>query len=916
MQHSRPQSDFSEELQAHLAIEIDRLRAEGLGEEEADRQARRNLGNLAIAGERFYESRRWLWLDHFLQDTRQTFRRMRKAPAFTITVILTLALGIGATTSIFTLVHAVLLRSLPVAKPDQLYRLGKQTRCCLHGGYSQPKGEFSLVSYELYKHFRDHTNGFAELAAFGAGEEQLGARRAQTAEVAQSFPDEFVSGNYFRTFGVSAYAGRAFTDNDDRANALPVAMMSYRLWQQKYALSPSVVGGVFNLDDKPFTIVGITPPGFYGDTLRNAPPDFYLPLSTEPLLRGETSMLRTPRDAWLDLIGRIQPGANPKAIEAQMRVQLQQWLRSHLSEMSADNRALLPQQTLYLSPGGAGITSMREQYEHWLFLLTAISGMVLLIVCANVANLMLVRGMERRQQTSLSMALGAPSRRLVQQTLTESISLSVLGGLAGLGIAYGGTRLILHFAFSTQPGLAGIPISAAPSLPILFFAFSISLLTGVAFAVAPAWMATRVDPIEALRGANRSTVHAASVPRKMLVVVQAALSLVLLSASGLLTAALLHLENQNFGFQQDRRTIVNFDPLLAGYRADQLGALNRRIQGSLAGLPGVESVALCWYSPQSGRSPNTDVFLEGHPAPGPHDDVGSLFDRVTSGYFDAIGTRIEAGRALTGQDTATSRHVAVVNQAFARRFFPRQNPIGQHFGTNHLANAGDYEIVGVAADARYNDFDLDKPVGPAFFLPEAQTTAFASAADKVFETDSHFLRSAVIVNRPGAAVTEAAIRRAIAAADPKLPVIDVQSLKQQVSATFSQQQLIARLTSLFGILSLVLASVGLYGITAYNVGRRTNEIGVRMALGANQGQVIGLILRGAFVLIAFGLVLGVPLSLGAGGLMSSALYGVSPYNVTVIGAAILALGVSAFIAAIVPAIRASSISPMRALRLE
>ena len=340
MQHHRPKSDFSEELQAHLAIEVDRLRAEGLSEEDAYRQARRNLGNLAVAGERFYESRRWLWLDHFLQDTRHALRRLRRAPAFTLAVMLTLALGIGAITSIFTLVHAVLLRSLPVANPNQLYRLGKETHCCVYGGFNQPKGDFSIVSDELYKDFRDNTNEFAELAAFGAGEDELGARRAQAAEVAQSFPDEFVSGNYFRTFGISAYAGRALTDNDDRANAAPVAMMSYRLWEQKYGLSPSVIGGVFNLDDKPFTIVGITPPGFYGDTLRSTPPDFYLPLATEPLLHGATSMLQTPRDAWLELLGRIRPGANPKAIEAQMRVELQQWLRGHWGEMSANSRAV------------------------------------------------------------------------------------------------------------------------------------------------------------------------------------------------------------------------------------------------------------------------------------------------------------------------------------------------------------------------------------------------------------------------------------------------------------------------------------------------------------------------------------------------------------------------------------------------
>src|SRR5713101_453875 len=383
--------------------------------------------------------------------------------------------------------------------------------------------------------------------------------------------------------------------------APPAAVMSYRLWRQRYGFDDSVIGSVFNLNEKPFTVVGITPPGFFGDTLRNSPPDFFLPLNTEPFVQSDDDLNKYDIH-WLALIGRIQPGATPASIEAEMRVELKQWLRSHWSEMSANDRAKFPEQTLFLSPGGAGITSMREKYEHWLQILMTVTGFVLLIVCANVANLMLVRGMERRRQTSLSIALGARASRVVRQPLIESILLSLFGGVAGLAIAFVGTRLILHFAFPSLPGFADVPIDASPSMPVLLFAFITSLLTGVAFGIAPAWMATRVDPIEALRGASRSTARTGSLPRKTLVVFQSALSLVLLSVSGLLTAALQSLENQNFGFEQDRRIIVHFDPRLAGYGPEQLTKLYRRIHESLSSTPGVSAAALCIYSPLGGNN--------------------------------------------------------------------------------------------------------------------------------------------------------------------------------------------------------------------------------------------------------------------------------------------------------------------------
>jgi len=908
----RPQSDFSEELQAHLALEADRLRAAGLSEDQAQRAARQNLGNLTISGERFYESSRWLWLTQFTEDARYALRRLRKTPAFSITAILTLALGIGATTAIFTLVHAILLKSLPVSNPGQLYRVGKEPQCCVWALYSQGK-EFTLVSYELYRHFRNNTKGFEELAAFQAGGTSLGVRREHGENAAETYFGEFVSGNYFSMFGIGAYAGRTLTVADDRPGAPPAAIMSYRVWQQKYGLDPSVIGAAFNINDKPFTVVGVTPPGFYGDTLRNTPPDFFLPLTTEPVVRGDSSMLQQVDRHWLHMIGRVRAGQTGASIQAQMRVELHQWLQSHLGDMGANDRSRLSQQTLYLSPGGAGITSMRQEYERWLQILMMVSGFVLLIVCANVANLMLLRGMERRQQTSLSMALGARPMRLVRQALTESLVLSLLGGAAGLAVAFGGTRLILHFAFQT---ITASPISASPSLPVLFFAFGISLLTGVAFGIAPAWMATRVDPVEALRGVNRATRRSGSLPRKTLVILQAALSLVLLSASGLLTETLRNLEHQNFGFEQNGRTVVNIDPVLAGHKPEQLEWLYGRVHDSLLSIPGVSSVAACLYSPQSGDGWNELIYVAGRPAPGPTENNLSWIDRVTPGYFEIIGNPIVKGRPLSEQDTAASRHVAVINEAFARRFFQNENPIGKYFGNAEIRSAGEYEIVGVARDARYLTNRLEEPVEPIFFVPEAQSVVFADAGNKAGEVRSHFLHDIIVRMQPGAKLSEEQVRRTLAGVDPNMPVMRMQSLTEQVAGNFSQQRLIAQLTSLFGILALVLASIGLYGVTAYTVGSRTNEIGVRMALGADRVRVVALILRGAVALIAFGLLLGVPLTLAAGRFLGTQLYGISQSDPLIITAAILVLALSALIAAVIPALKASSISPMQALRAE
>jgi predicted permease len=453
-----------------------------------------------------------------------------------------------------------------------------------------------------------------------------------------------------------------------------------------------------------------------------------------------------------------------------------------------------------------------------------------------------------------------------------------------------------------------VPIDASPSIPVLLFAFAIALVTGVVFGIAPAWISARVDPIEALRGASRATQHQGVAPRKALVVLQTAVSLILLSSAGLLTAVLQRLQSQNLGFETSNRLVASHNPRLAGYRTSQLPALYARIRNSIANLPGVESVALCLYSPPNGGW-GARVWLDGSPVAGPAYDNSANWDRVGAGYFEVVGTRVVRGRGVSEKDTASSRKVAVVNQAFARRFFGTGNPIGRHFG-REPEESREFEVVGVVEDARYWPYSLEGPATPMFFLPEAQADYSQS------NIGSLFLHETVIAVKPGTHLAAPAIQQALAAAAPDLPVLSIHTLDEQVAQQFTQQRMIARLTTLFAVLSLVLASIGVYGVTAYNAGRRATEIGVRIALGATRPDVIRLVVQGAFGLFLFGLLVGLPIMMAFGRLLGSQLYGMRPYDPVVTVIAVLALGASALVSSFIPALRASLVPPANVLRSE
>lgn len=853
-----------------------------------------------------------------LTDLRDAVRQLRKAPGFTTTALITLALGIGATTAIFTLVHQVLLKSLPVTKPGELLRIGDKERCCNWGGYIQGKdGDFALFSWEAYKHFRAHTPEFSDLAALQAGNVALGVRRAGSQAPVDTRNGEYVSGNFFRTLGVQPWIGRLMTDEDNQEGAPPVAVMSYHIWQDKYGSDPSVVGAGYQINGHAFTVIGVAAPGFYGAKLAGwGMPDFWLPVTASPLIDGSTDRLKRPQWNFLDLIGRVRPETNPKSLEAELKVEFHNWLASHVPDMEPDEKELWQQQTLHLSPGDAGVTAMRSEYQDGLKLLLLASACVLLVACGNLANLFLARGLKDRAQTSVRVALGASRARLIRKSLVECVMLAAIGGALGIAVAYAGTRLILHLAFQNGGPNNYVPIQASPSLPVLLFTLGISVLTGIIFGIAPAWMTSRADPIEALRGANRSVGSGHSWAQKSLIIAQGAMSLVLLSTAALLGQSLRNLEHQNFGFETQGRYIAWINPNLGNYKPEELLPLFRQIDDSLLQIPGVRMVAPALYAPMSGDSWNNGVRVEGRPEPPAKEDTSSGYTRVMPGFFETVGAKMVLGRSFTDGDTDATRKVAVVNEAFARKFLKDQNPIGQHFGPDKIKYSTVLEIVGVVKDMRYMTGDYKEPIRPMYWVSETQTIQWDDPAYTNGESASHFLNNIVIWapgNPPG---MEDRVRKALASIDPNFVLYGVDPYTKVVAADFQQETMIATLTSLFGALGLVLAAVGLYGVMAYTVEQRTSEIGLRMALGADRGQVTRMVLRAAFSQIGIGLALGIPAAIGAGRLMADQLFGVRPWDPTMLALAAAMLGLATLLASAIPARRAAGVEPMVALRNE
>jgi predicted permease len=851
-------------------------------------------------------------MQKLLSNLRYAVRQFRQSPVFTTAAVLTLALGIGGTTAIFTLVHAVMLRSLPVADPGRLYRIGEGDDCCVEGG---PQDRWGFYSFSLYERLKAATPEFEEVAAFQAGNWLLSVRR-QSEVAARPVRSEFATGNYFSMLGVRAFGGRLLSPDDDRAGAPPAAVLSYRAWQANYGGDPSVVGSTFIVEGHPFTVVGVAPPGFFGETLRSDPPDLWLPLQQEPMVDGASALLHQSVSAWLRVIGRLRPGASIAGMGPRLTGVLRQWLQhdsGYPSNWMPDVIKMLPRQVINVVPAGAGVAEMKEEYGRSLQILLSVCGLVLLIASANVANLLLARAVTRRGQTAVRLALGASSRQIVGQALTESVLLAIGGGVVGLLVAVGGARLLLSLAFHSSHFL---PISPLPSFMVLAFAFLLALVTGVVFGAVPAWFATRTDPAEALHSSSRRTSDRSSFTRQGLLIVQATLSVVLVAGATLLARSLNKVEHQDFGYQVQGRVEVELHNPPSNYTEAQLAARYRELEVRLNRLPGVEGSGLALYNPLTDNWGEM-IYVAGHPAPKMDEESGASWDRVSSNYLQNFGVRVSRGRAFTEADNETTEPVAIVNEAFVKRFFKKnEDPLDQHFGLDMPENAATFRIVGVVRDAKFASWGLYQPARPMFYVPLAQNVNYKQDLMKSIELRSHFIGGIMLVTSTPPGVLEPLLRRILAELDPNLTIVSVRTMEQQVALSFDQARAVASLAGLFGIVALLLAAVGVYGVTAYSVAQRTNEIGIRMALGANRAKVIQLVLHGAFKRVVIGLGLGLPLAIGAGRLISSQLYGVSSWDPVALSVAASGLALCAFVATIIPATRAASISPMDALRIE
>lgn len=838
-------------------------------------------------------------------DVRLALRRLRHAPGFTATCVATLALGIGGNTAVFTLIDRVILEPLPVPRPSELYRLGNTNDCCVNGGLP---GSFSLFSYDLYRHLLPAAPEFTDLAAFQAGVREVSLGYADPDAPPETLASSFVSGNYFQMLELTPAAGRLLHPADDAPNAPAVAVLSHHAWMQRFDGRGDIIGQAVTLNGVPATVVGVAPRGFYGETLRPDPAEVWIPLAAEPRLQPAARLLEAKTSHWLYIIGRLRPGVNPAPLAPRFTAAVQQWALATLT-LTGDERRQIPQQHVTVVPAGGGVSSMRDAVTPSLRLLQLLAGAVLLIACANLANLLLVRGMARRTETAVRVALGAPRARMAAQFVVESLALSAAGGAAGLFVAYLGARAIVSLAFQ---GATTVPIEVSPSPRILAFAVAASLATGALFGMAPAWFGSRSDPIDAMRAGGRNGSERGSRVRHMLLTLQIAMSLVLIACAGLLGRSLVNLQSQDFGFRIDGRYVATFAPSLTTIPADRLPDVYAAILERLGRVDGVRHVAFSLYSPMSGDNWSSLITIDGHD---PGERLSASWNRVSPGYFETTGTPIIRGRAIDERDRPGSPLVAIVNQSFARKFFGDADPIGRRIGYANPGGGGDrpVEIVGVVGDVKYQD--PRAAAYPTLFLPFLQALPRPDGAPPTLGRSQY--PQALEIDAAAAPPSFAAdLRRELRSVDRRLALRRVLTMQDQVAGNFNGDRVIARLATTFGGIALLLACLGLYGLTAHAVARRTREIGIRMAVGASRPNVLATVLRSALAQLGIGVAIGVPAAILAGRLLQASLFGVSGHDPAVLAGAVAALAGAAVVAALLPARRAASIDPVRALRSE
>jgi predicted permease len=839
-------------------------------------------------------------METLFKDIRFGLRMFAQKPGFTAVAILTIALGIGANTAIFTLFDSVLLESLPVRQPSRLALFSDAVGEGTSIG-TPPTNRWQYFSVEVYNYLRKQPLPFESLAAFRSGEDPVSVRLANAANnngPAERARAHLVSGNYFQAMGVDAAMGRTLGPDDDRPNAAPVTVASYGYWKQNLHADPQAVGKTVYLNGAAFTIVGVTPPEFFGERVRR-PPDFWMPLVFQPQIELRPSFLDRTDTYWLFLVGRLSGTATRAQAQAAATTSLRQFLTNQEgSKLTPDRKREIENSRIQLEDGAGGISGLRFSYSQPLQVLLGVVALVLLIACANVGNLLLSRAAARQTEVSVRRALGATRPRLVRQLLTESVLLASIGAACGILLARWAVDALVTLLAKNSP--------MKPHLngPVLAFTVGVTLVAGILFGLAPALYAGRADLVSTLKSGGRSVTGGRKKfgATQALIIAQIAVSLVLLVGANLFARSLLNLENQPLGFDQARVLLARVNPRLANYKPDSTSILYRKIYDRVSVLPGVRAATLASYSPMSGSTSTSSISILGRtPQQNENSETEGIF--VGPSYPESLSIPLMQGREIGLQDGPGAQKVAMVNQAFVKKYFPNENPIGHRFGYGDAKSAGDYEIIGVLRDAQFHDAkDPVKPIAYAALLQDS--SQFSLAAELAVRTSGD------------PAAVASAVRQAVNEVDPNLPVSQTDTLSAQVANTFNVERVAAELVSFFGILALILASVGLYGVVAQSVSRRTNEIGIRVALGAQRGEIFWMILRNTAALVAAGLAIGIPVALGASRFVKSQLYNVGAADPLSFAAAALVLAAVAAFAGFLPARRATKVDPMVALRYE
>jgi predicted permease len=919
-QKKRVEAELDEELDTYMQASVADKQRRGMTERQAHRAAKIEVGSRNSVKQQVWASRWESRVDSLWQDTRLSLRLLAKSPGFTVVALLSLALGIGANTAIFTLIHQVLLRSLPVSHPEQLVTFGKSQGAGVVGGVDL--GFNDLFPWDFTRKLQADPGPFAGIAAYGSFSPDVSVRMPASGVSGQALqiPATIVSGNYFQLLGATPMLGRTIAPADDVSpGAGAVVVVSEHFWMQTLSGDAAVLGKTLTVNGNPFTIIGVMPGEFHGLKQDMTPADLWMPISMEAQVLQQPSFL-TPNGAYfLQMFGRVRGrSADNTSLLDQDQAWLDQQIRTATlakqgTPISTERQQEISRIRVALTPAEHGVSSMRSRYSDSLTILMGATVLVLLIACANLANFLLARAATRQREIATRLALGSSRIRILRQSLIETTMISLMGGALGLMLAFAATRALIAMVAEDA---AYTSLSPIPDISVLLFALGASLLTGLLFGLAPALAAARTGAAQNL-GSSARTNSSSRTSRfwpKTLVTAQVMLSLLLLVGAGLFLRTLRNLGNQDYGFERAHLVIANFGSRTAGYKPSQVPALHHQVLERVEALPRVESAAFCETAPMSYGAWSSSIKIAGY-TPAPKESMNSILNKVSGRYFETTSIPIAAGRAISNQDSATSLKVVVINEALAHRFFPKGDAIGHSISIEQNEVAGPWQIVGIARDTKVSG-PRSTEVSPLIYIPLDQIPATIKGDHGSEENNQRYAAMLLLRTNGDPAQSIASQRMTVGQIDPNLPLTHVMTMPAYLGNFITREALISKLTILFALLALLLACIGLYGVMSYNVVRRTNEIGIRLALGAQTQTVLWMVLQESLLLLCVGLSLGLPLTFAGTRLIRQQLFGITAIDPFTFAAAIVIVSAMTVIAAWLPARRAMRVDPIVALRCD